>query len=78
MGSVILMGTVREVNEMSRYIDADALQRHGQRGGLVHWKDIEDASSIDLDDYVPREFHDKTSEAAKRPQAVAWLPLIFL
>lgn len=33
---------------MSRYIDADALPRHGQRGGLVHWKDIEDAPSIDL------------------------------
>ena len=33
---------------MSRYIDADALQRHGQRGGLVHWKDIAEAPSIDI------------------------------
>jgi len=33
---------------MSRYIDADALPRHGQRGGIVHWKDIEDAPSIDI------------------------------
>jgi len=33
---------------MSRYIDADALPRHGQRGGLVHWKDIEEAGSIDI------------------------------
>ena len=33
---------------MSRYIDADALKRHGQRGGLVHWKDIEEAPSIDI------------------------------
>jgi hypothetical protein len=33
---------------MSRWIDADALPRHGQRGGLVHWKDIEKAPSIDL------------------------------
>ena len=33
---------------MSRYIDADALPRHGQRGGLVHWKDIENAPSIDI------------------------------
>lgn len=33
---------------MSRWVDADALPRHGQRGGLVHWKDIEDAPSIDL------------------------------
>ena len=30
-----------------RLIDADALPRHGQRGGLVHWKDIEDAPTID-------------------------------
>lgn len=33
---------------MSRYIDADALPRHGQRGGIVHWKDIENAPSIDI------------------------------
>lgn len=33
---------------MSRYVDADTLPRHGQRGGLVHWKDIEEAPSIDL------------------------------
>lgn len=33
--------------KMSRYIDADALPRHGQRGGLVHWKDIEEAPTID-------------------------------
>lgn len=29
-----------------RLIDADALPRHGQRGGLVHWKDIENAPTI--------------------------------
>lgn len=33
---------------MSRYIDADTLKRHGKRGGLVHWKDIEEAPSIDI------------------------------
>jgi len=33
---------------MSRWIDADALPRHGQRGGIVHWKDIEDAPSIEI------------------------------
>lgn len=33
---------------MSRWIDADALPRHGQRGGLVHWKDITEAPSIDI------------------------------
>lgn len=31
-----------------RLIDADALPRHGQRGGLVHWKDIENAPTIDM------------------------------
>lgn len=30
-----------------RLIDADALPRHGQRGGLVHWKDIEEAPTIE-------------------------------
>ena len=30
-----------------RLIDADALPRHGNRGGLVHWKDIENAPTID-------------------------------
>ena len=33
---------------MSKWIDADALPRHGQRGGIVHWKDIEDAPSIEI------------------------------
>ena len=30
-----------------RLIDADALPRHGQRGGIVHWKDIDNAPTID-------------------------------
>lgn len=30
-----------------RLIDADALQRHGQRGGFVHWRDIENAPTVD-------------------------------
>lgn len=30
-----------------RLIDADILPRHGNRGGLVHWKDIEDAPTVD-------------------------------
>lgn len=30
-----------------RLIDADALPRHGQRGGLVHWQDIENAPTVD-------------------------------
>ena len=28
-------------------IDADALPRHGNRGGLVYWRDIENAPTID-------------------------------
>lgn len=26
---------------MTRYIDADNLQRHGKRGGVVYWRDID-------------------------------------
>lgn len=32
---------------MPRYIDADALPRHGRRGGLINWKDIENAPKVD-------------------------------
>lgn len=39
-----------------RLIDADALKRHGNRGGLVYWKDIQDAPTIDA---VPQEQYDK-------------------
>lgn len=35
-----------------RLIDADALPRHGQRGGLVHWQDIENAPTIDAVEVV--------------------------
>lgn len=30
-----------------KIIDADALPRHGRRGGLVYWKDIENAPTVD-------------------------------
>ena len=30
-----------------RLIDADTLPRLGNRGGLVHWKDIENAPTVD-------------------------------
>ena len=33
---------------MSRYIDADKLQRHGNRGGLVYWRDIEAQPTADV------------------------------
>ena len=35
-----------------RQIDADALPRHGQRGGLVHWQDIENAPTVNA---VPKQ-----------------------
>lgn len=55
---------------MSRYIDADALK--GQIN-TTFWaeigKIIDNAPSIDLADYVPKDFHDKTcEEMAKRHQ----------
>lgn len=31
-----------------RLIDADALPRHGNRGGLVRWSDIEEAPTVDI------------------------------
>lgn len=30
-----------------RLIDADKLPRHGGRGGIVHWSDIEKAPTVD-------------------------------
>ena len=36
----------KKVNLM-RLIDADTLPRHGDRGGLVHWRDIENAPTIE-------------------------------
>ena len=33
---------------MSRYIDADKLQRHGNRGGVVYWRDIEAQPTADV------------------------------
>lgn len=35
-----------------RPIDADALPRHGKRGGLVQWKDIAEAPTIDAVEVV--------------------------
>ena len=39
-----------------KIIDADKLPRHGQRGGLVHWKDIENAPTIEpKQEWIPCE-----------------------
>ena len=35
-----------------RLIDADALPRYGNRGGLVNWYDIEKAPTVDAWEYV--------------------------
>lgn len=59
---MILMGTVREENEMSRYIDASGIPINTSFWSEIG-KLIENAPSIDLDDYVPKDFHDKTCEA---------------
>lgn len=49
---------------MSRYIDADNLQRHGNRGGIVYWRDIDAQPTADVveADKVQKEidyWHDK-------------------
>lgn len=58
---------------MSRYIDYDALDYKNWHmigkssdfiDGVVYMAErIEEAPSIDLADYVPKDFHDKTCEA---------------
>ena len=60
---------------MSRYIDADALEYDTEwseyHDGFTAYSQmaIDTAPSIDLADYVPKDFHDKTCEAmAKRHQ----------
>lgn len=35
---------------MSRYIDVDKLQRHGNRGGVVYWRNIEAQLTADVRD----------------------------
>ena len=37
---------------MNRYIDADNLQRHGKRGGVVYWRDIEAQPTADVRENV--------------------------
>ena len=35
-----------------RYIDADNLPRHGNRGGVVYWRDIEAQPTVDVVEVV--------------------------
>lgn len=37
---------------MTRYIDADKLPRHGNRGGVVYWRDIEKQPTADVVEVV--------------------------
>lgn len=37
---------------MTRYIDADKLPRHGNRGGVVYWRDIEAQPTADVVEVV--------------------------
>lgn len=48
-----------------RLIDADALPRHGNRGGLVHWKDIEDAPTVDA----------VQGEKMSNQRVIEWVPI---
>lgn len=42
----------RTEGENMRLIDADILPRHGERGGLVHWDDVENAPTVDAVEVV--------------------------
>lgn len=56
---------------MSKYINIEAFNDWHDDGYdlYAYYHTLEKAPSIDLDDYVPKEFHDKTCEAmAKRHQ----------
>ena len=56
---------------MSRYIDAEAMIANALQDSERSYLELvaKHTPSIDLDDYVPKEFHDKTCEAmAKRHQ----------
>ena len=41
---------------MTRLIDVDVLPRHGNRGGIVQWHDIEKAPTVDA---IPIEWIDQ-------------------
>ena len=43
---------------MTRYIDADKLPRHGNRGGVVYWRDIEKHPTADVRENVKAHWID--------------------
>ena len=54
-----MTGGMERKGKTMRLIDADELPRFGHRGGLVHWKDIEDAPTIDAVEVVNGEWTEK-------------------
>lgn len=52
-----------------RLIDADALPRHGQRGGLVHWQDIENAPTINA---VPKQHLVNWAHVTRCKDCIYW------
>ena len=53
---------------MSRYIDADKLPRHGNRGGIVYWRDIEAQPTADVRENVRGEWIEDNS----REKSMMW------
>ena len=59
-----MSGSEKGGKKMSRYIDADAIQWHEDGWAFIYRDKV---PSIDLDDYVPRDYYEKVvSEMAKR------------
>ena len=64
-----------------RLIDADKLPRHGQRGGLVHWKDIENAPTVDAVEVVKNMFKGEMKlmplegEKMSNQRVIEWVPV---
>lgn len=57
---------------MSRYIDADNLQRHGNRGGIVYWRDIEEQPTADVRENVKGEWIRKKDTACCSNCGAKW------
>lgn len=53
---------------MSRYIDADNLQRHGNRGGIVYWRDIDAQPTADVRENVRGEWREENP----REKSMMW------
>ena len=54
---------------MSRYIDADKIQRHGKRGGECYWQEIERLPTADVRDDATAH---KVVGGGERDGATCW------